>query len=201
MVYASPAITHENVFENAFLRAEQKIKLMEGEDTFVYNTWRSEEMRGQPVTNPYGRQKVELERIDDDEEKPRWEKVLRERFPEKLVEIYQRSGERKEAIKETLGPFAEKGLGERAKKHLDIMPPLNVEEKEGNLVEVKAHGSAHSSGWSKFLGNKAHKQFSAVRGMVDSFKGGSGTEEVAATAKTPPTPPPYPQQQETEPEQ
>jgi hypothetical protein len=99
MVYASPAMTHENLFEHAYQRAEDKIRLQEGDHTMVYNTWRSEEMRGQPISNKYGRAKVEMEWVDGDDDgdtRPRWERVLHEKFPEKLAELYQRKGERKQ---------------------------------------------------------------------------------------------------------
>jgi hypothetical protein len=198
MVYASPAITHENVFENAFLRAEDKIRLTDGEDVFVYNTWRSEEMRGQPVTNKFGREKVELERIDD--EQTRWEKVLKEKFPDKLAEIYQRSGDRKAVIMEKVGPFAEGMFGERAKQQFDIVRALHSEGTEGSaeegtqvsegqdsgqeMVEGKGTpGSRHTSGWGKLLGQRAQKHIGAVQGMVDSLKSGSSNEHEAATAK------------------
>ena len=199
MVYASPAITHENVFENAFLRAEDKIRLTDGEEVFVYNTWRSEEMRGQPVTNQFGREKVELERIDD--EQTRWEKVLKEKFPDKLAEIYQRSGDRKAVIMEKVGPFAESMLGERAQKQLDIVRALHSEGTDGSAeertqtserqdsdqdsVEGKGttHGSGHTSGWGKLLGQRAQKHIGAVQGMVDSLKSGLSNEDEPATAK------------------
>ena len=102
MVYVSPAITHENLFEHAFQRAQDKIRLTEGEHAMVYNTWRSEEMRGEPISNKYGREKVELERIDGDDTRPRWERVLKEKFPEKLEELYQRRSERKAMLKENV---------------------------------------------------------------------------------------------------
>jgi len=211
MVYASPAITHENVFETAFLRAEDKIRLTEGDGTFVYNTWRSEEMRGQPVTNQFGRQKVELERIDDDGDqgRPRWEKVLREKFPDKLAEIYQRSGEPKAVIMESVGPIAEKMLGERAKKQLDVVRALHDDGTEGDSEDGKQgsegqqqkggegtgvkHGSGHTSGWSKLLGGRAQKQVGAVRGMMDSLKTNDAADEAPPTVQNPA--PPAPQQE------
>ena len=178
---------------------------MDGEDMFVYNTWRSEEMRGQPVTNRFGRAKVELERIDDDGEegRPRWEKVLREKFPDKLAEIYQRSGEKKAVILETVGPFAERMLGDRAKKQLDVVRALHAEGPEAAAEEVKhgsegqhenvpatgvKHGSGHSSGWSKLLGGRTQKQVGAMRGMIDSLKSNVGAEDVPATVQDPPPP-------------
>jgi hypothetical protein len=203
MVYASPAITHENVFETAFLRAEDKIRLTEGEDVFVYNTWRSEEMRGQPVTNQFGRKKVELERIDD--EQLRWEKVLKEKFPDKLAEIYQKSGEKKAVIMEKVGPFAESMLGERAKKLLGIVRGLHSEGTEGSAEEGTqaseeqhsgqdkvqgtgtTQGSRHTSGWGKLLGHTAQKHIETVQGMVDSLKSGPANEEVPATPKDSPS--------------
>ena len=115
MVYVSPLVTHENVFEHAFQRAEDKIRLTEGEHTLVYNTWRSEEMRGEPISNKYGRKKVELERIDGDyDTRPRWERVLKEKFPDKLEELYRRRCERKAILKENVSRFAQKMMGDRA---------------------------------------------------------------------------------------
>jgi hypothetical protein len=76
MVYSSPSQTHENIFEAAFQRAEDKIRLTQGVNAVVYKTWRSEELSGAPITNEFGRRKVELPHTME----PRWESVLRDRM-------------------------------------------------------------------------------------------------------------------------
>ena len=186
MVYASPVITHENVFENAFQRAEDKVRLEEGENTVVYHTWRSEEMRGQPITNRYGRSKVELERVDSKDEsdpRPRWERVLDEKFPEKLAELYQRKGERITVIKEAVGTFKEKSLRDRA--HTQLNTIRGVQDKESPTNDAQSeHKESHppSKGWEKLLGGRAHKQFDTARGLVNSL---SGTTNVPETTEPP----------------
>lgn len=189
MVYNSPSITHENVFEVAFQRAEDKIRLQEGDHTFIYNTWRSEEMRGEPVSNRYGRRKVELERIDGDDDgdtRPRWERVLNEKFPEKLAELYQRKIERKGTMTETVGTFAEKMQGQRARTQLDIIRGIKDEANQpGDAnAETQSHSTKHK-GWDKLLGGGAHKHYGAVKGMVDSLT--SGHHDIPESAKEPPT--------------
>ena len=124
--------------------------------------------------------------------------VLKEKFPDKLAEIYQRSGDRKAVIMEKVGPFAEGMLGERAKKQFDIVRALHSEGTEGSAEEgtqvsegqdsgedsVEGNGrSGHSSGWGKLLGQRAQKHIGAVQGMADSLKSGLSNEDEPATAK------------------
>jgi hypothetical protein len=187
MVYASPMITHENIFEDAFQRAEVEIRLFGGDTTTVYNTWRSEEMRGQPVSNEYGRKKVELEGVDGDHDRPRWERVLKEKLPEKLAEIQARKGDRKALLKERVGPVAEKMLGDRAKIQLDAVGTEAGLAHKGTTVtvspepqtEVSVQPQQHFHGWQSLLGNRAQKQLGAVKGMVESFKSGQATHETS----------------------
>lgn len=147
MVYASPTITHENVFEHAFQRAEDKIRLTQGEDATLYNTWRSEEMRGQPVSNERGRAKVELTGIDgSDDDRPRWERALKEKLPEKFAEVYERVGDKKAALKENFRPLAEKILGDRGKQK-DSDDRMDTRDVSG-----PAHLPTSGSGWERLLG-------------------------------------------------
>jgi hypothetical protein len=96
MVYISPLVTHENVFAQAFRRAEDKIRLVQGDNAMVYQTWRSEELNGEPITNEPGRTKVELEKVDQ----PRW--VLMEKVPEKIRQMGHVAEEKKSALKEII---------------------------------------------------------------------------------------------------
>jgi len=192
MVYASPMITHENIFEDAFLKAENQIRLNGGESTTVYNTWRSEEMRGQPVSNEYGRKKVELEGLDGDKERPRWERILKEKLPEKLAEIQARKGDRKALLKESLGPFAESMLGDRAKIQLDAVRTEAGLPHKGATVYIThdpQHGTPdqppeHSHRWQSLLGGRAQKQLGAVKGVVESLKSGQTEHEAPQNTST-----------------
>lgn len=192
MVYASPIITHENIFEDAFQRAEVEIRLSGGETTTVYNTWRSEEMRGQPVSNEYGRKKVELEELKGDHDRPRWERVLKEKLPEKLAEIQARKGERKALLKESVEPIAEKMLGDRAKIQLDAMRTEAGLSHKGARVkvspepqtEVTTQPQQYSHGWQSLLGDRAHKPLGAVKGLADSFKSGEAAHEASQNPTT-----------------
>jgi hypothetical protein len=192
MVYASPLITHENIFEDAFQRAEVEIRLSGGETTTVYNTWRSEEMRGQPVSNEYGRKKVELEEVNGDHDRPRWERVLKEKLPEKLAEIQARKGERMALLKESVQPIAEKLLGDRAKRQLDAARTEAGHSNEGSRVKVTpepqtettAQPKQHSHGWQSLLGDRTQKKLGAVKGVVESFKSGAAMEEASQNPTT-----------------
>jgi hypothetical protein len=187
MVYASPMITHENIFEDAFLKAEDQIRLDGGESITVYNTWRSEEMRGQPVSNEYGRKKVELEELDGDHERPRWERVLKEKLPEKLAEIQARKRERAAMLKESVGPIAERIWGGRAKVQLDAVRTEAGLPHKSSIVHIThdpQKGPPHqppqqSHGWQSLLGNRAQKQLGAVKGVVESFKSGQTEHETS----------------------
>jgi hypothetical protein len=180
MVYASPSITHENVFEAAFQRAEDKIRLTMGDDAMIYNTWRSEDIRGQPVTNRYGREKVELENIDEDEDgRPRWERVMMEKFPQKLAELYSRKGERMDVLRETKDM-----LGDEAAKRWEWVKGVkdavmnDPDAQPGNPPPEKREKSAGARGWDKILGRRAHGSIGAVKDMVDSLGNKvMGTEE------------------------
>ena len=187
MVYESPVITHENVFENAFQRAEDKIRLTEGEHTRLYNTWRSEELRGQPVSNRYGREKVELKRIDDnDDERPRWEKVLEEKLPLKLTEIYLRKD-----WKGKLREGAAKLLGDSTLHKIENIGSRKENEPEAteDSEERKVSGSVLSSptstrkGWQGLLGNTAQKQLGAAKSAMDSLKETITTHEESDSSK------------------
>ena len=175
VVYASPVITHENVFEHAFQRAEDKIRLQHGEHTFVYDTWRSEEMKGQPITNQNGREKVELERIEDDA--LRWEKILKEKFPEKLREIHAKfgmkekgeneEGEGSEESSTLTGSIVGKMLGNKGQEQKD-------EEKDVKKVEKKSR-----SRWGALLGNIGQQQHyvDTVKSAVDSVTTSDNAEQ------------------------
>jgi hypothetical protein len=170
MVYESPAITHENVFEHAFQRAEDKIRLTAGEHTTVYNTWRSEEMRGEPISNKYGREKVELERIDGDgDSRPRWERVLKEKLPEKLAELHQRGGERKAMLKENVASFAGKMLGE---------PEVPKSEKTDSQPQ-----STERKVWEGMLGIRAQKQVGVVKATLNTLQSGLSAHDVPETGE------------------
>jgi hypothetical protein len=149
MVYESPVITHENVFEHAFQRAEDKIRLQEGEHTMVYNTWRSEEVKGQPISNQYGRMKVEFERVDgeDNDPRPRWERILNQKFPEKLAELHKRKGGRTSTMKR-IGSFSEEMLGDRAWSQLDQMKGTmdNVSHPGDVIVDIHSQSIKHYEG-------------------------------------------------------
>jgi hypothetical protein len=208
MVYASPSITHENVFEEAFQRAEDRIRL-EGKDT-LYNTWRSEEMRGHPVTNPHGREKVELERVHDDQ--PRWERVLREKLPakmgDKIGDLSRRSGgDGKTALKNAfaahmLGQMRAEGVtkpqgsgeasladtenkGSQAKT--DVKGPRKTDDPEASEgqsdVDKGAQGTdddkgSHKSKWGALLGGRAQKHIDGLKGAVEGLKSGLSTHDI-----------------------
>jgi hypothetical protein len=140
MVYASPSIIHENIFENAFQRAEDKIRLSEGEHTMLYNTWRSEEMRGQPVTNEFGRAKVELERLDNDGQL-RWERVLKEKLPERLADLHLRKEDRESHVKDTVGRFAEKMLGDRERNQIDTSQEKTQDQDQDTARSEDTHSA------------------------------------------------------------
>jgi hypothetical protein len=119
MVYLSPSMTTENIFENAFKEQEDQI-LTQDEKAQIYDTWRTEELRGEPISNQHGRAKVELER--DDGGLPRWEKLLKDKMPHKLTEIFEGLQERKagenKSVKSKFGAVAQSlmsGLGSHEK--------------------------------------------------------------------------------------
>jgi PAS domain-containing protein len=179
MVYASPLITHENVFEHAFQRAEDKIRLTDGDNTMIYSTWRSEEINGEPVSNQYGRNKVELERIDGDETQPRWERILKEKFPEKLEEIHSRKpGDWRPHLRDK----AEKMLGGRATIQLDAVRQLShdsTKSTEGDPhKEAEPSNVEHGLKKEDTLREKAHKHLDTVKGVVESLKGGFSKHEI-----------------------
>jgi hypothetical protein len=177
MVYASPIITHENVFEHAFQRAEDKIRLTDGDNTMIYSTWRSEEIKGEPVSNQYGRIKVELERIDGDESQPRWERVLKEKFPEKLEEIQSRKpGDWRLYLRER----AEKMLGDRTKPLDAIRQSSHDSTKSGESDPHKDPEPSNTDHGLKkdTLREKAHKHLDTMKGVVGSIKGGFSTHEI-----------------------
>jgi hypothetical protein len=202
MVYASPSITHENVFEEAFQRAEDRIRL-EGKDT-LYNTWRSEEMRGHPVTNPHGREKVELERVDDDQ--PRWERVLREKLPakmgNKIGDISRRSGgDGKTALKNafathllgqmrTEGVTKPKGAGEVSLADTEnkgsVEGPRKDDAKEyvgktdvdKGALGTDADNGSHKSKWGALLGGMAQKHIDGLKGAVEGLKSGVSSHDI-----------------------
>lgn len=166
MVYSSPLTTHENLFEMAFQRAEDKIRLMEGEHTRLYDTWRSEESRGQPVSNRLGREKVELERIDDIDTRPRWERVLEEHLPHKLTDIYLKEegvGKRRD----TDGTVAVKLLGDKTLNRGESA--TSEKESESGVVESQEGGLLQSptparKRWKGLLGNTNVKQLKPGEG-------------------------------------
>ena len=182
MVYASPSITHENVFEAAFQRAEDKIRLTRGDEAIIYNTWRVEEMTGQPVSNRYGRAKVELEKVEEGGDgRPRWERVMMEKLPEKLAELYSRKGQRMDVLKETkeiLGDEAHKRW-ELAKGSMDLVVN-NLTTQPGYVApdeNKRAMSPKKTAGWDKILGKRAEKPIVAVKEMVGSLsKTAMGTE-------------------------
>lgn len=181
MVYESPAITHENVFEHAFQRAEDKIRLTAGEHTTVYNTWRSEEMRGEPISNKYGREKVELERIDGDgDNRPRWERVLKEKLPEKLAELHQRGGDRKAMLKENVASFAGKMSGDwgcvKFEGVKDAQPEVPKSEKTDTQPQSKERKV-----WEGMLGIRAQKQVGVVKGTLNTLQSGPSAQDVPET--------------------
>lgn len=180
MVYASPMITHENVFEHAFQRAEDKIRLTDGENTMIYSTWRSEEIKGEPVSNRYGRNKVELERIDGDESRPRWERVLKEKFPEKLEELQSRKTDWRPHLREK----AQKMLADRSRIHLGAVRQSSLDSDKPR--EIKPHTEEEQdnkdSGLKKdTLREKAHKHLDAMKGVVESLKSGLSHQEILPT--------------------
>jgi hypothetical protein len=175
MVYASPMITHENVFEHAFQRAEDKIRLTDGEDTMIYSTWRSEEIKGEPVSNRYGRNKVELERIDGDESQPRWERVLKEKFPEKLVDLQSRKTDWRPHLREK----AQKMLGDRARIHLGTVRQSSLDSDQQG--EIKSHTEDSGLKKENTLREKAHKHLDAMKGIVESLKSGLSLQEIPQT--------------------
>jgi hypothetical protein len=188
MVYTSPSITHENVFEAAFQRAEDKIRLTMGDDAMIYNTWRSEEIRGQLVTNRYGREKVELENIDEGEDgRPRWERVMMEKFPQKLAELYSRKGERMDVLKEAKDILGDAAANrwEWAKGVKDAVMN-DPAAQPSNPPPEKREKSAGARGWDKILGKRGQGSIGAVKDIVDSFSNkvmGTESEEQQDTTK------------------
>ena len=171
MVYASPSITHENVFEAAFHRAQDKIRLTRGDDAIIYNTWRVEEITGQPVSNRYGREKVELEKIEEGGDgRPRWETVLMEKFPEKLGELYSRKGQRMEVLRETRQMLAEEAHKrlEWAKGVTDLV--MNDPAAQPGYVppheDKRKMSPKKTTGWNKILGKRVQQPVAAVKEMV-----------------------------------
>jgi hypothetical protein len=193
MVYNSPTITHDNVFEAAFQRAEDKIRLMRGDDAMIYNTWRSEEIKGQPVTNRHGREKVELERIDEADERPRWERVMMEKFPEKLAELYSGKGKRLDVLKET-----KEMLGTEAKRQWEMAKAVKdnvMNDPAGQPGYVGSHEEKRDGSrtggqraWDKLLGKRAQRPIGAVKGMMGSLnKTMTGVEPESTKQQDPST--------------
>ena len=174
MVYASPSITHENVFEAAFQRAEDKIRLTRGDKAMIYNTWRVEELTGQPVSNRYGREKVEMEKIEEGGDgRPRWERVIMEKFPEKLAELYSRKGQRMEVLRETkemLGDEAHKRW-ELAKGGMDMVMnnPIVQAGSVSPNEDKRAMSPKNIAGWDRTLGTRPEKPVAVVRELVGSL--------------------------------
>jgi len=174
MVYTSPMATHENVFEHAFQAEQERIRA-QGEGAVVYNTWRSEELTGVPISNEYGRAKVELEKVDA-EEAPRWERILREKFPERLAEIYQRKEDKSHFLK---GMFAHKLMREQASENPGETTMGGLRDDRSSLPialtkEEPVRGQKLSA--------KAHKRLDALRSAVATLKAGSTTQHGSANS-------------------
>jgi len=174
MVYISPTVTHENMFEQAFVREEERIRQTLGPDAMIYSTWRSEELKGEPISNEFGRHKVELERSQDSEDAaPRWEKILKEKFPERLATLYQRHEDRLHFLQ---GLSAHKLLREHAQH-------MQIDDESHQPVHLTQDITGDDSGTSGKSNTKSHKRLDALRSVMDRLKSGAS----GATHDTPPT--------------
>lgn len=171
MVYTSPMATHENVFEHAFQAEEERIRA-QGEGAVVYNTWRSEELNGEPISNEYGRTKVELGKVDA-EEAPRWETILREKFPE----MYQWKEDRIHFLK---GMFAHKVMREQASENPGETT-MGLRDDKSSLPIALTKEEPVVRGQT--LSAKAHKRLDALRSAVATLKTGSTTQDGPANSK------------------
>jgi hypothetical protein len=160
MVYTSPLVTHENVFEKAFEDEEERLRAIEGAKAMIYNTWRSEEFKGEPISNEFGRMKVELERLNSDDG-PRWEKILKEKFPERLAELYQRKEDRVHFLQ---GLFAHKLMRESGQH-------ISTGEVEGPLPVILTQDITGQKVES--LNPKGRKRLDALRSVMGSLKSGA----------------------------
>jgi len=177
MVYSSPMVTHENVFEEAFKHEEERIRQSQGDDAMLYSTWRSEEFNGEPISNEFGRTKVELARVDS-EDTPRWEKILKERFPERFAEIYQKKEDRKHFLQ---GLFAHKLLREQGQVHPMVESADNKGEKP---VALTQDITAPKSGPNQPVSTKGHKRLDALRSVMDKLKSGAPQDLPSSTSES-----------------
>jgi hypothetical protein len=114
-----------------------------------------------------------LERIDD--ERPRWEQILKEKLPEKLAELQRRSGERRASLKGR----AEKILGERVHRFAlatgvreDPEAEVKAIPKTEDTVTENDETSQTKTAWGRLLGGSAQKHIEGLKGGVEGLKSG-----------------------------